>query len=321
VHPDGDRLTDSAVHISELRHRFGEREALAGISLDVGRGELLALLGPNGSGKTTLFRILSTALVPTGGRVAVFGADLRDEPQRVRRSLGVVFQSPSLDKKLTAKENLRHQGRLYGLRGRALAERIDAALVSVGVADRAGELVERLSGGLARRVELAKGMLHRPALLLLDEPTSGLDPAARREFWAYLEGVRRESGATAVLTTHLMDEAERGERVAILDRGALVALGSPAELKDEIGGDVITLATDRPEELAARIGDRFGRRPVVVERTVRLEHERGHELVPQLYEAFPDAIRGLVLGKPTLDDVFVHRTGHRFEGRGAETEA
>jgi ABC-2 type transport system ATP-binding protein len=279
----------------------------------VRRGELLALLGPNGSGKTTLFRILSTALVPTGGSVSVMGADALLRPHLARRTIGVVFQAPSLDRKLTATENLRHQGRLYGLAGRDLEARIAGSLAAVGVDSRAHERVERLSGGLARRVELAKGMLHRPAVLLLDEPTAGLDPTARREFWSYLERVRRESGATVVLTTHLMDEAERSDRVAILDAGRLVALDTPAALTAEIGGEVITLTSGAAAALAARIAERFACAATVVDGTVRIEHPRAHDLVARLVEAFPDQIRRLTLGRPTLDDVFVRRTGHRFQ--------
>ena len=274
---------------------------------------MLALLGPNGSGKTTLFRILSTALLPTEGTVTVLGADVVRQPHLVRRGLGVVFQAPSLDRKLTAAENLRHQGRLDGLRGHELEVRIAAALRSTGIADRAHERVERLSGGLARRVELAKGLLHRPELLLLDEPTTGLDPAARRDFWRLLGAVRAETGATVVVTTHLMDEGERGDRVAVLDAGALVALGSPAELEAEIGGDVITVATSDPERLAACIAERFGQSASVVDGAVRLERARGHELVPLLVEHFPGQVQGIALGKPTLDDVFVRRTGRHLE--------
>jgi len=317
VHADGPGLSPEAVRLRDLRHRFGEREALAGITLDVPAGELLALLGPNGSGKTTLFRILSTSLLPGAGSATVFGADVVRDSARARRAMGVVFQAPSLDRKLTAAENLRHQGRLYGLRGRALEERITTALGRMGLADRAGERVERLSGGMARRVELAKGLLHRPRLLLLDEPTSGLDPAARREFWTYFDALRRESGATAVVTTHLMEEADRADRIALMDEGRLVALGPPAALTAEIGGDVITLETGRPEELAAAIAARLGCQAAVVERAVRIEIPRGHELVPRLMEAFGDDIRGLVLGKPTLDDVFVRRTGHHFHAGDA----
>ena len=312
MHPDGTGLTEAAVRIRDLRQRFGEREALAGISFDVRPGELVALLGPNGSGKTTLFRILSTALVPTSGSVAIFGADVVRRPALARRELGVVFQAPSLDRKLTVAENLRHQGHLFGLHGRQLEARIAGALDRVGLSDRARERIEQLSGGLARRVELAKGMLHRPRLLLLDEPTTGLDPSARREFWAYLDAVRGEADVTAVVTTHLMDEAERGDRIALLDEGRLVALGAPAALKAEIGGDVLTVETADPEGLAAGILERFGFSAQVVERAVRIERPRGHELVPELVDAFPDAVLGITLGKPTLDDVFVRRTGHHL---------
>ena len=317
MHADGPGLTGPAVSIHDLRHRFAERLALGGISLDVGQRELVALLGPNGSGKTTLFRILSTALLPSGGSVSIFGSDVVRQPWRARQEMGVVFQSPSLDRKLTAAENLRHQGRLYGLRGRDLEQRIAAALEQLGLADRARERVERLSGGLARRIELAKGMLHRPRLLLLDEPTTGLDPSARRDFWSYFDAVRRETRATAILTTHLLDEAERADRIALLDEGRLVALGAPAALKAEIGGDVVTVQTPEPERLAAAVAERFGCRPAVVEGAVRIELVRGHELVPRLVEAFPDAIRGLTLGKPTLDDVFVRRTGRHFHAGDA----
>ena len=318
---DGAGLTDSAVQIRELHHHFGERTALAGVSFDVRRGELFALLGPNGSGKTTLFRILATSLVPAGGTVRLLGADVVRQPHLARRVIGVVFQAPSLDRKLTAAENLRHQGRLYGLRGRALEARIAEALAGVGVGDRAGERVERLSGGLARRVELAKGMLHRPAVLLLDEPTTGLDPTARREFWAQLERMRRDTGATVVLTTHLMDEAERSDRVAILDAGRMVALGTPAALTAEIGGEIITLTSGTAEALATRIAERFSCPATVVEHSVRIEQPRAHDLVARLVETFPAEILRLTLGRPTLEDVFVHRTGHTFrrdqDGAGA----
>jgi ABC-2 type transport system ATP-binding protein len=321
VPPDGPGLSDPAVSIRELRQRFGDREALAGVSLDIRRGEMLALLGPNGSGKTTLFRVLSTAIVPTAGTVTVLGVDVTRHPGAVRRALGVVFQSPGLDRKLTVVENLRHHGRLYGLRGRELEARIAAALRAMGVADRAHERVERLSGGLARRVELAKSQLHRPALLLLDEPTTGLDPAARRDFWGLLEAARAEHGTTLVVTTHLMDEGERGDRVAILDAGALVALGTPAELEDEIGGDVVTITADEPERLAACILEALGERAVIVDGTVRIERARGQELVPVLVDRFPGRIRSIALGKPTLDDVFVRRTGRHLEQAATGTAA
>src|SRR5205085_11865145 len=234
------------------------RRALNGLSLQVEPGEIFALLGPNGGGKTTLFRLLSTLipLQPTGD-VKILGLDLRTQTADIRRQVGVVFQAPSLDKKLTVRENLLHQGRLYGLSGRALQSRMHVMLDRLGLADRVGELTEKLSGGLRRRVELAKGMLHEPRLLLLDEPSTGLDPAARSDLWKYLDEVRARHGVTVLLTTHLLEEAEKADRIAILSEGSLVALGSPADLRATVGGDAITIQTSAPQDLAGRIHERF----------------------------------------------------------------
>jgi len=303
-----------AIEVENLRHVYGNRQALAGVTFTVSRGEIFGLLGPNGGGKTTVFKILSTLLLPTGGRAQIFDLDVVRESHRVRRCIGVVFQSPSLDKKLTVVENLRHQGHLYGLRGRTLSHRIHELLTPMGLADRARELVETLSGGLQRRVELAKGLLHRPHLLLLDEPSTGLDPGARRDFWGHLQALRRQAGVTILLTTHLMEEAEGCDRLGILDRGRLVALGSPNALKEKIGGDVITVQTQEPEKLRDQIREKFGGEPKVLDGTVRIERPKGHEFIPQLVEAFPGQIEAITLGKPTLEDVFIQQTGHRFWG-------
>jgi len=304
---------EAAVVAESLSHRYGERTALDGISFEVAAGSLFGLLGPNGGGKTTALRILATLLVPTGGRARVCGADVTADPYAVRRRIGVVFQHPGLDPHLTGRENLRHHGHLYGLRGRMLAGRIDEALERVGVADRAGDRVGTLSGGLRRRIELAKGLLHRPDVLLLDEPTTGLDPGGRREFRDHLRGLADREGTTVVLATHLMEEAERCDRVAFLDRGRVVAAGAPSELEGEIRGDVIALEADDPAALAAELEKRFGSPAAVVDGTVRLEREDGAALVPRLAEAFPGLIRSITVGKPTLEDVFVHHTGRPFE--------
>jgi len=306
-----------AVEVVDLRRRFGTREALAGASFTVARGELFGFLGPNGGGKSTLFRILATLLPPDSGSARILGHDVSRAPDAVRRLLGVVFQHASVDGKLTVEENLRHHGRLYGLRGPALAERIEALLVRLGLAERARELVERLSGGLRRRVELAKGLLPRPAVLLLDEPSTGLDPAARRDFLAELRALRDADGVTVVLTTHHMDEAERCDRVAILDRGRVVALGAPDALKASVGGDVLVVESPDAEALRDAVRARFGVVGTLVDGTLRLERVRAHELVPGLVDAFPDAVRSLTYGKPTLEDVFVQSTGRRFVA-GAE---
>ena len=305
-----------AIVVEALRHFYGSREALGGVSLAVRSGEIFALLGPNGGGKTTLFRILSTLLRPTSGSARVFGSDVVTDRAAVRRSLGVVFQHPSLDPKLTVAENLTHHGRLYGLTGTELRERSRELLHQFGLAERAGERVERLSGGLQRRVELAKGLLHRPRLLLLDEPSTGLDPGARREFTNTLAGVRDGSGATVVLTTHILDVAERCDRVAILDRGKLVAVDTPDTLRASVGGDVIVMHAHDPERLRARIRERFACDPVVVDGTLRIERPLGHEFVREVAAAFPGEMRSISFGQPTLEDVFVQRTGHRFDGDG-----
>jgi ABC-2 type transport system ATP-binding protein len=288
------------------------RSALKDVSFGVRKGEIFGLLGPNGGGKTTLFKILSTLLVPQSGAVRIAGLDVRTHPHAVRRHLGVAFQSPSLDKKLTAKENLRHHGHLYGLRGAGLEERIRLMMERVNLQDRANDLVETLSGGMARRVELAKTLLHAPELLLLDEPSTGLDPGARRDLWEQLKALRSKDGVTVLLTTHLMEEATGCDRLALLHRGQIVALGSPEQLTSEIGGDVLIVHSTDPQKLGNEIRDHFRCAATVLNGTVRIEREDGHLFIPQLVEAFPGRIHGISLGKPTLEDVFIHRTGHRL---------
>ncbi len=333
----------AAVSVRELVHRYavgrkrkrgagegsvgdGSRDALGGVSFDVRAGEVFGVLGPNGGGKTTLFKILSTVLVPTGGRALVFGDDVVERADRVRARLGVVFQHPSLDGKLTVAENLTHQGNLYGLSGARLWARIDEELERFGLADRAGSLVETLSGGLKRRAELAKAMLHRPRLLLLDEPSTGLDPAARRGLSDYLDRVRRDAGVTVLITTHLMDEAERCDRLAILAGGRLVGVDTPARLKGAVGGDVIAVEpaeqsgegeTDR--ELAGAIAERFGPwevggEPRVVAGRVQMRRAGGAEVVGAIANEFGERVQRVSFGRPTLEDVFLDLTGDRLDG-------
>ena len=307
------RSADPAVIVVDnIRHRYDGRVALDGVSFQVGSAELFGLLGPNGSGKTTLFRILSTLMLPSEGRAHILGSDAAKDPNGLRRKIGVVFQAQSVDVKLSAMENLRHQGHLYGLSGASLRARIQEMLGRVGLADRANERVETFSGGMQRRVELAKGLLHHPSVLLLDEPTTGLDPGARRDLWQYLRILRDEEHVTVIVTTHLMEEAERCDRLAILNQGKVVALGTPTELKREIGGDVILLEADAPESLAERIRARFSVETAVLAGKVRLERENGHRFLTDVVEAFPGEIQSVSVSKPSLEDVFIHRTGHRF---------
>ena len=305
------------ISVQNLIHRYENRTALDGVSFDVRPAELFGLLGPNGSGKTTLFRILSTLMIPTAGRAVIAGFDAAKQPAQLRRQIGVVFQAQSIDPKLTAYENLWHQGHLYGLRGAALRQRIQEILARVGLADRAKEYVETFSGGMQRRIELAKGLLHHPSVLLLDEPTTGLDPGARRDLWQYLQTLRDQERVSVIVTTHLMEEAERCDRLAILNEGKLVALGTPEELKREIGGDVIWVEAARDaRDLAQRVSKHFGLQATVIESDgadkIRIEIEHGHRFIAELAEAFPGEIQSVSVSKPTLEDVFIHRTGHRF---------
>ncbi|MGH9564716.1 MAG: ATP-binding cassette domain-containing protein, partial [Candidatus Angelobacter sp.] len=308
---DSTRSASSAIRVENIRHAYGKRVALNGISFSVNSGEVFALLGPNGSGKTTLFRILSTLMLPGGGRAFLGGFDAAVQPDQVRRRIGVVFQAQSADIKLTAAENLWHQGHLYGLHGAELKARIAEMLGRVGLADRANERVETFSGGMQRRVELAKGLMHRPSVLLLDEPTTGLDPGARRDLWQYLHELRTQERVSIIVTTHLMEEAERCDRLAILNAGQIVALGTPAELRSQIGGDVIVLETDNPDSLALRIEQRFGGSAAVLDGKVRMERREGHRFITDIAEAFPGEIQSISVSKPTLEDVFIDRTGHR----------
>jgi len=300
------------ISVEKLVHRYENRTALNGVSFDVRPAELFGLLGPNGSGKTTLFRILSTLMLPTAGRATIMGCDAAQEPARLRRQIGVVFQAQSVDIKLTAYENLWHQGHLYGLRGSPLKKRIHEILSRVGLADRAKELVETFSGGMQRRIELAKGLLHHPGVLL-DEPTTGLDPGARRDLWQYLQTLRDEEHVSVLVTTHLMEEAERCDRLAIMNEGNLVALGTPAELKSEIGGDVVLLeAAHDAGLLAERIRARFHVETTILDNQVRIEREGAHRFVTEVVEAFPGEIEGISVSRPALEDVFIRRTGHKF---------
>jgi ABC-2 type transport system ATP-binding protein len=305
-------VSSSAVEVEGLRKRYGDRDALAGVTFDVRTGELFALLGPNGGGKSTLFRILATILPPTEGTARIRGFDVRTAAHEVRRQIGVVFQHASVDGKLTVEENLRHHGRLYGLGGRVLAERSAALLDRFGLVERRAELVERLSGGLARRVELAKGLLPRPSVLLLDEPSTGLDPGARRDLLQYLRRLCDEDGMTVVVTTHYLEEAERCDRVGVIDQGRLVALDTPTALTAGVGGDVVVVQPLDVDALGVKVRERFGIEGTRVDGTLRLEHARGHELVRDLVEAFPDDVHSITFGKPTLEDVFVRLTGRRL---------
>ena len=303
----------SAPVITEnLRRLFGERVALDDVSFSVGEGEIFALLGPNGGGKTTLFRILSTLLPPSGGTARIAGFNVQNEAAGVRQSLGVVFQSPSLDPQLSVAENLRYGGNLYGMRGALLEDRLREMASALRVEDRLDDHVKVLSGGLRRRVEIAKCLLPRPRVLLLDEPSTGLDPMARVDLWNILDQLRRKLGMTVVLTTHLMDEAERCDRVAILHRGRLLGCDSPDALRATIGADVLTLTAKAPEMFVEKFAARFGWAAILQDGVMRAEIPKAHEQVARIVEEFPGEILSVTAGRPTLEDVFVRMTGERL---------
>ena len=297
------------IQVQNLTHRYGDRVALSNVSFEVKAGEIFGLLGPNGGGKSTLFRILSTMMAPTEGKAVLDGHDVERDPGGVRREIGVVFQTQSLDRALTVEENLRAQGHLHGLSGHLLRDRMGRAMDRLGLKDRRHDLVESLSGGLRRRVEIAKALLHQPKILLMDEASTGLDPSARRDLARQVEDLRNHEAVTILLTTHILDEADKCDRLVLLHQGKIVAQGSSAELRARIGGDVVVLETADSRSLAAGIEQRFGLNPAIRDGEVRVEIENGHRFIAEVVEAFPGAVESVGLHKPTLEDVFVRETG------------
>ncbi len=303
------------LRVIDLERRFGDRRALAGMSLAVNPGEIFGLLGPNGAGKTTAFRVLAGLIPAHGGRVEIDGRPTGHGSADLRARLGVVFQDPAIDLKLSARENLVLGAALYGV-PRALArQRIAEALAFMDLGARADEPAERYSGGMRRRVEIARVLLHDPDLLLLDEPGRGVDPEALRRIWDHLCGLRAQRQRSIVVTTHQPEEAERCDRVAILDAGRVVAAGTPDELRARVAGDVLHVDGDGPAEIAAAISARLALPAVVLDGRVVIETPRGHEAVPRVVELFPAGrLRSVATARPSLADVFGKLTGRRLGG-------
>jgi ABC-2 type transport system ATP-binding protein len=300
-----------------LRKRFRDRVALDDVSFSVGAGEVFGLLGPNGAGKTTAFRLLCGLLPADAGSFKFDGAAVDPTRAAYRRRLGVVFQDPSLDLKLTGRENLQLGAALFGLPHRLAAIKIDEALDLMQLGSRADEPVSRYSGGMRRRLELARVLLHDPDLLLLDEPGRGVDPEALRRIWDQIESLRVRRGLSVIVTTHQPEEAERCRSVAVLDAGRVVATGTPDELRARVAGDVVRVEAEAPEEIAAVLAKHLGLHPRIVEGRVFVEAPRGHELVPRVVELFPTGrLRSVATARPTLADVFA-----RITGRGLDEES
>lgn len=306
----GERAGSSLLEVRGLSHRFGERVVLDALSFQVAAGEVIGLLGPNGSGKSTTFRVLTGLLVPDRGEVFLHGERVAPGGRPLRRHMGAVFQAPSLDARLTVRENLEMSAALYGMRGAEASRRIDEHLGLVGLGERARDRVLELSGGMKRRIELCRALLHEPSLLVMDEPTTGLDETSFRQTWARIEQLKEARGLTVLLSTHRADEAERCDRVVVIDEGKAIAEGTPDELRRRVSGDVLSLTAEDPDALCADIRQRFSLEARVLENRVVIEHERGHELIPRLVEALPKGrIDALSMHRPTLADVFVKLTG------------
>jgi ABC-2 type transport system ATP-binding protein len=309
--------TSTAITAEKLVKSYGDLEAVKGIDLEVEAGEAFGFLGPNGAGKSTTINVFCTLLRPTGGRATVAGLDVVQHPDEVRASIGLVFQDPSLDDQLTARENLEFHAFVYDVPAGERKRRTAEVLEMVDLTDRAGSLVKTFSGGMKRRLEIARGVLHTPHVLFLDEPTLGLDPQTRRHIWAYLEELRHREGITIFMTTHYMDEAEFCDRIAIIDEGRIQAVGTPDELKALVGGDVVTVSTGDDATAAAEIRSIFGLEPLVDGGALRIEVPDGAAFVPQLVRETTVPVNSVSFHRPSLDDVFVKLTGRAIREEGA----
>jgi ABC-2 type transport system ATP-binding protein len=299
----------TAIEVRDLKKSFGEVEAVRGVSFEVAPGEVFGFLGPNGAGKTTTINMLCTLARPTGGSARVAGHDVVRRRDDVRRHIGLVFQDPTLDGYLTAEQNLRLHAELYGVQGSLVDARIRQVLDMVGLWDRRDSSVMTFSGGMRRRLEIARGFLHSPRVLFLDEPTIGLDPQTRSSIWRYIRELQRAEEITIFMTTHYMDEAEFCDRIAIMDHGQIVALDTPNALKARVGADRVRIQTDDDAAAIAALAEGFGIEAQVAEGAVTFYVESGEEFVPRLFAELGLPIRAVSVSRPTLDDVFMSYTG------------
>jgi ABC-2 type transport system ATP-binding protein len=308
-----------AVAVRGLVKRYGEVEAVSGIDFDVTAGETFGFLGPNGAGKSTTIGVLCTLVRPTGGSATVAGHDVASERDEVRRNIGLVFQDTTLDGYLTAEQNLRLHAELYGVPRVVVPERMQQVLEMVGLWERRASRVATFSGGMKRRLEIARGLLHSPRVLFLDEPTVGLDPQTRSSIWGYIRELKAREDITIFLTTHYMDEAEYCDRIAIMDRGRIIVLDTPEALKASVGRDRVQISTDDDDAAIAALRERFGLEATVAEGLVTIAVESGEAFVPRLFADLGVPIRSVSVSRPSLDDVFMSYTGTTI--RDAEATA
>lgn len=312
-------MGDKVIHVHDLVRTFDEIVAVAGVSFDVKSGEIFGFLGPNGAGKTTTINMLCTLLKPTSGHATVDGYDIRTQRNEVRESIGLVFQDPSLDGRLTARENLEFHAVVYRVPREVRAKRINEVLDMVSLSDRAEYWVETYSGGMKRRLEIARGLLHYPKVLFLDEPTIGLDPQTRNYIWEYIEDLKKREGITIFLTTHYMEEAEHCDRIAIIDMGKIIAMDTPENLKDMVGGDVIKTKTVDDRQAEEELKSRYPEVEMIPDpECLCFEVENGDEFIPDFIRNFGTRIIAINLHRPTLDDVFLKLTGREIREEGAD---
>jgi ABC-2 type transport system ATP-binding protein len=298
-----------AVSVEGLVKRYDDVEAVRGVDIEVRAGEIFGFLGPNGAGKSTTINMLCTLVRPSAGFARVAGHDIVRERDEVRRNIGLVFQDTTLDGYLSAEQNLRLHAELYGVPREAVDERMRQVMEMVGLWERRTSLVNTFSGGMKRRLEIARGLLHSPRVLFLDEPTVGLDPQTRRSIWRYIRELKAREDITIFLTTHYMDEAEYCDRIAIIDQGRIIVLDTPEALKAKVGKDRVQIETDDDEAAIAALRDRFGIEATVAEGTVTFGVPAGEQFVPRLFAELGQQIRSVSVARPSLDDVFMSYTG------------
>jgi ABC-2 type transport system ATP-binding protein len=309
----------SAVSVSGLSKSFGDIEAVRGIDFEVAAGETFGFLGPNGAGKSTTINMLCTLAKPTGGQARVAGHDVVTERDDVRRNIGLVFQDMTLDGYLTAEQNLRLHAELYGVPREAIAPRMRQVLEMVGLWERRGSRVYTFSGGMKRRLEIARGFLHSPRVLFLDEPTIGLDPQTRHSIWTYIRDLKAREDITIFLTTHYMDEAEYCDRIAIMDNGEIIVIDTPGALKASVGEDRVQISTEDDEAAIRALRERFDIEATIAEGQVTFRVPQGEQFVPRLFARLDVPILGVSVSRPSLDDVFMSYTGTTI--RDAEASA